>query len=120
MPEIEVLIFAEDEGSAPLLVWLDGLPSKVQDKCIVRIERLGEMGYELRRPEADMLRGGIHELRVSFRRVQYRMLYFFHGRRAVISHGLIKEKEVPPDDIDSAIDRRRRFEEDPDGHTYGE
>jgi phage-related protein len=120
MPETEVLIFAEDDGSAPLLAWLDGLPSKVQDKCVVRIERLGEMGHELRRPEADMLRDGIHELRASFRRVQYRMLYFFHGQQAVISHGLIKEKEVPPHEIDLAIDRRRRFEEDPDRHTYGE
>jgi hypothetical protein len=42
MPETEVLIFAEDDGSAPLLAWLDDLPAKVQDKCIVRIERPGE------------------------------------------------------------------------------
>lgn len=80
MPETEVLIFAEDDGSAPLLVWLDGLPSKVQDKCLVRIERLREVGHELRRPAADSLRDGIHELRVRFLRVRYRMLYFFFGQ----------------------------------------
>ena len=78
------------------------------------------MGHELRRPEADLLRRGIHELRASFRGVHYRMLYFFHGQRAVISHGLVKEKEVPPREIDLAIDRRRWFEEDPSKHTYGE
>ncbi len=120
MPETEVLIFAEDDGSAPLLVWLDALATKVQDKCLVRIERLGEMGHELRRPEADSLRDGIHELRASFARVHYRMLYFFHRQRAVISHGCIKEDKVPPGQIDLAIDRRRRFEENPDRHTYRE
>ncbi len=52
MPETEVLIFAGDDGSAPLLAWLDGVPAKVQDKFIVRIERLEEAGHELRRPEA--------------------------------------------------------------------
>ncbi len=120
MPEMEVLIFAEDDGSPPLLAWLDGLPPKVQDKCLVRIERLGEMGHDLRRPEADSLRDGIHELRATFRGIHYRMLYFFHGQRAVISHGLVKEREVPSGEIDLAIDCWRQFENDPDKHTYGE
>ena len=120
MPETDVLIYASEDGSAPLLDWLDAQPPKVQDKCLVRIERLGQMGHELRRPEADSLRDGIHELRASFRGVHYRVLYFFHGKQAVISHGLVKEKEVPPGEIDSAIDHRRRFEKDPDGHTFGE
>ena len=120
MPETEVLLYANDDGTAPLLVWLDGLPPKVQDKCLVRVERLGQMGHELRRPEADSLRDGIHELRASYRGIHYRLLYFFHGQQAVISHGLVKEGEVPPGEIDLAIDRRRRFEKDSDTHTYGE
>lgn len=120
MPETEVLIFAEDDGSAPYLAWLDPLPKKVQVKCRVRIERLGQMGHELRRPEADSLRDGVHELRASFGGVHYRVLYFFHGKRAVISHGLEKEREVPSGEIDLAIDRKRRFEADPEKHTYRE
>ena len=120
MPETEVLIYASEDGSAPLLDWLDGLPQKVQDKCLVRIERLGQMGHELRRPEADSLRDGIHELRVTFSGVHYRVLYFFHGQRVVISHGVVKEREVPSGEIDLAIDRWRRFEKNPDKHTFGE
>lgn len=47
------------------------------------------------------------------------MLYFFHGRpAAVVSHGLIKEREVPPKEIDKAIERKRRFEADPAAHTF--
>ena len=94
---------------------------KAQNKCMVRIERLGEMGHELRRPEADFLRDGIYELRVALYGVQYRMLYFFSEDRAVISHGLIKKgSEVPPKQIDVALERKGRFASSPIKHTYVE
>jgi phage-related protein len=118
MPKTEVIIFAKEGGSSLLLEWLDQMPPKVQDKCIVKIERLAELGHELRRPEADYLRDGIYELRVTFRSINYRILYFFHGRQAILSHGLIKESEVPPNEIDFAISRRKLFETDPSKHTY--
>ncbi|HTS78080.1 MAG TPA: type II toxin-antitoxin system RelE/ParE family toxin [Bryobacteraceae bacterium] len=55
------------------------------------------MGHELRRPESDFLRDGIYELRVSLGGVHHRILYFFHGATAaVVSHGLEKERVVPP------------------------
>lgn len=76
MPRTHVVFFANPEGPCPVLKWLDSLPPKARDKCIVRIERLMELGHELRRPEADTLRDGIHELRAAHRRVQYRILYF--------------------------------------------
>lgn len=106
-------MFQESHGTVPLIKWLDKLPEKVQDKCLVKIQRLEEQGYELRRPEADSLRDGIHELRVASRGMQYRMLYFFQGQQAIISHGLKKQ-------IDPAIERRARFESDPTKHTYRE
>ena len=40
MPAMEVVLFAEDDGTSPLLEWLDGCTTKAQQKCIVRIERL--------------------------------------------------------------------------------
>jgi hypothetical protein len=120
MPATKVTMFQERDGTVPLIEWLDKLPEKVQDKCLVKIQRLEEQGYELRRPEADTLRDGIHELRVAFRGMQYRMLYFFHGQQAIISHGLKKESVVPSQQIDLAIERRARFESDPMKHTYRE
>jgi phage-related protein len=101
-------------------MWLDHLPAKVQDKCIVRIERLAECGHELRRPEADFLRDGIYELRTSFQSVNYRMLYFFHRQIAVISHGLTKEKQVPEREIDLAIRHSKLFATSPAKYTYEE
>jgi phage-related protein len=121
MPETPVFFFKEDDDTVPLLDWLDGLPAKVQDKCRLRIERLGQLGHELRRPEADFLRDGIYELRVRHQSVNYRMLYFFHGQAAVIlSHGLQKDRAVPPKEIDLALNRKKRFAADPDRHTAEE
>lgn len=119
MPETKVVLFAETDGPAPLLTWLDGLPEKVQMKCIVRIERLKAMGHELRRPEADLLRDGIHELRVKHGRVNYRMLYFFSGvQQVVVSHGITKEGVVPDIEIERALRRKSQFESNPLQHTY--
>jgi hypothetical protein len=121
MPRTKVVFYKEDDGSVPMLQWLDSLQPKALDKCTVRIERLEEMGHELRRPEADFLRDGIYELRVGLQHVNYRMLYFFHGRTAaVISHGLLKEDEVPPKEIEKAIQKKWKFEQNPKAHTHEE
>jgi len=120
MPETEVVLFQEGDGTVLLIEWLDKLPGKVQEKCIVKIQRLEQMGHQLRRPEADILKHGIYELRVAFRGIQYRILYFFHGKQAIISHGLIKESIVPQNEINLAIVRKDRFENNPAKHTYRE
>ena len=122
---IQICLNAEDkcyvDGRVPVLDWLDTLQPKALDKCVVRIERLKEMGHELRRPEADFLREGIYELRVGLQRVNYRMLYFFHGRNAaILTHGLVKEAAVPPKEIDKAIQRKQKFEQNPKLHTHFE
>jgi hypothetical protein len=36
----------------------------------------------------------------------------------VVSHGLVKERVVPPKEIDRAIERKKRFEANPPRHTY--
>jgi len=121
VPKIRVVFYRERGGSAPVLEWLDNLPSKAQDKCLVKIERLRDLGHELRRPEADLLRDGIYELRVGLQGLNYRILYFFHGRlAAVLAHGLVKERVVSPKAIDEAIKRKQRFEQNPSAHTYQE
>ena len=118
MPPTRVVIYFEQEDQVSLLDWLDSLPVKAQDKCRVRIERLGELGHELRRPEADYLRDGVYELRASLQGVNHRILYFFHGKAtAVLSHGLTKERTVPPKEIDRAVERKKKFESDPKRHT---
>jgi phage-related protein len=121
MPRTAVVFYQTADGTVPVLEWFDSLPDKVVDKCKLKIERLRDMGHELRRPEADYLRDGIYELRVRHQSVNYRLLYFFHGQVvAVLSHGLMKERVVPSKEIDKAIERKRNFERAPKIHTYSE
>ncbi len=121
MPRTRVVFYKDAEGNVPVLEWLETLSAKVQDKCIVKIERLRQLGHELRRPEADLLRNGIYELRISREGSNYRILYFFQGRNAaILTHGLMKEREVPDREIRVALERKGLFERDPDAHTYWE
>ncbi len=123
MPETRVIFYKDKDGNAPVLLWLDELEQ--QDRkglviCLERIQLLASMGHELRRPLADFLRDGIYELRATHRRIQYRILYFFHGRNiAIIAHAIVKESSAVPNiDIDRAIARQRLFTANPEIHTY--
>jgi hypothetical protein len=118
MPQTRVVLFRELNGSVPVFDWLDALPPKVVVKCISRLARLRSLGHELRRPESDLLRDGIYELRIGFQGVNYRMLYFFDGLiAAVVSHGLTKERAVPPIEIERAIRRREQYMKGRERHS---
>ena len=122
MPPTTVVFFQDDDGNAPVALWLAGLrraEPRAFAKCVVRLERLRELGHELPRPEADTLRDGIHELRARLGQVNYRVLYSIHGRVvAVLLHALTKEDVVPEADIDLAVTRKKTFSRDPDAHTF--
>lgn len=124
MPRTDAVFYQESEGDVPVLDWLKKLRRSDQQayaKCIAAIERLAEFGHELRRPLADLLRDGIHELRVRKGRVNYRILYFFQGRDlAVLAHAITKEDEVPDADIERAIRRKKAFASNPAAHSYTE
>jgi len=116
---IEVVFYQEEDGSVPLVEWLGSLAAKAQDKCLARLKRLEDLGHEMRRPEADYLRDGIYELRVSLQGIQYRLLYFFHGNvAAVVSHGIVKEQKVPVQEIGRAVERKKKFSVNPQLHTF--
>ncbi|MEW6352484.1 MAG: type II toxin-antitoxin system RelE/ParE family toxin [Thermodesulfobacteriota bacterium] len=118
MSDLVVVLYRESDGSVPVLEWVGHLPKLPQAKCMKAIERLRTQGRDLPRPEADYLRDGIYELRIRFARVNYRLLYFFYGRRVVVvSQGLTKEREVPATEIDRAVCRKNQFEANPGPHS---
>ena len=49
--------------------------------------------------------------------MNYRMRYFFHEQRAVLSHGLTQEREVPRREIDLTRRRLEQFRRSPHLHT---
>jgi hypothetical protein len=70
---------------------------------------------------ADYLRDGVYELRIRHLNVNYRLLYGFVGAQVVlVSHGTIKERTVPPKEIELALLRLGKFRENPNKHTSTE
>jgi Phage derived protein Gp49-like (DUF891) len=144
MPRTEVVFYRDDDGTVPVLDWLGGLSLKARLKCLVRIERLRELGYDLRRPEADFLRDGVYELRVSLNHVHAESdADRSEGRKtvkrgsvkhrpkdsgqpvvrrtvAVLAHCLVKEDKVPGEEIDRALARMRKFAAAPERHALAE
>lgn len=120
MPRTELIFFKESDGATPLVDWFDSLQQKARAKCFVRLERLEAIGHELRRPEAENLGEGIYELRAKHQGVNYRMLYFFHGRAAVVvTHGFTKQQAaVPAGEIQLARRRKQEFEAIPAMHSF--
>jgi phage-related protein len=122
VPAIHVVFFQERDGKAPVVDWLKGLrttDAKAFNKCMAALSRLSLLGHELRRPESDLFRDGVYELRIRKGSVNYRLLYFFHGRSiSVVAHGLTKEQVVPVADIDRAIARKDAFNANPNLHTF--
>lgn len=126
MPQTRVVFFQDEDQAVPALDWLREMKRRdprITAKFHERILELGALGWEMTRPASDTLRDGIHELRVRFGSVNYRLLYGFYEENgqqtvALLVHGLTKERAVPPEDIDLAVRRRALFAQDPPKHTY--
>jgi hypothetical protein len=74
-------------GDVPAKDFLEFLAERPRNKATAWIAQLREHGPNLPRPYADIVSGPIRELRVSFGRLEIRMLYFIHGRSIIIAHG---------------------------------
>ena len=109
------LLFYREGSAVPVLDWLDEQSIEAQNRCLVAFERLATEGHAARRPLVENLGRGIYELRVRVGRVNYRILYFFHGRTAVLlTNGFTKEAEIPRGEIELALARKEKFERNPE------
>jgi len=90
-------------GNYPAADFLKELPVKVRAKAATWINLLQKEGPNLKRPYADSLQGSIRELRVSFGRLEMRILYFIHDRHIVLTHGFLKKTaQTPPCEVERA------------------
>lgn len=85
------------DGGCPAQEFLGGLSPKARGKVARWLELLEEEGPNLPRPYADTVRGKVRELRVSFGGLHHRFLYFFHGKRIVVTHGFVKKTAAIPE-----------------------
>ena len=95
--EFNIVIYAKADGTEPINEFLYSLEYKMREKAMRRIRILGELGNELREPDAKYLGDGILELRIQQSNNISRILYFFtQGRKIVLTHGFIKKSQKTP------------------------
>jgi len=97
----DVEFYPDSDGSCELTDWIMKLKVSQRDKVIAWIDKLQEKGPLLPRPYADILRDGIHELRIKVSGNQVRILYFFvYKNRIVVTHSFYKNvSKVPEKEI---------------------
>ncbi len=97
----------EQTDPCPVTEFIDRLSPKHQVKIIRFLNLLEEMGPTLPRPYADLLRDGIHELRIKLSGDQIRMLYFFCFRKFIVFYiAFVKNRRRVPENL---IDRVKQY-----------
>jgi phage-related protein len=105
-----VFFYKDMQGNCPADDCLNNLPMKLRAKAAKWIEKLEQEGPDLPRPFADTLRGKIRELRVRFGRLSIRFLYFFFGKKIIITHRFMKKtRRVPAAEIDRSERMMKEF-----------
>jgi phage-related protein len=99
----QLTLYRTSTGRYPAKEFMDSLPERARIKSTAWLRLLEEDGPNLRRPYADVLEEPIRELRVSFGRLEIRLLYFFAGRKIIVTHGFLKKtRQVDRTQIDLA------------------
>ena len=106
----EVIFYSDKRERCPTEEFLNELELRIRAKVEKWMEKLEEEGPNLPRPFADVLRGKIRELRISFGSNHYRFLYFFFGKKIIITHGFSKKSDrIPVGEIERAERSMRDF-----------
>jgi phage-related protein len=106
-----IIYYEAEDGTCPLRGFIDARREREQAKLLGWISLLENRGPQLPRPYADLLKDGIHELRLSLSRDAVRVLYFFcYQRVVVLTHAFVKTtRAVPESEIRKAQGRRADF-----------
>lgn len=104
-----IYYFLDEKGHAPVKDFIKSLPLKERAKVFAYIAELKNQGHNLRRPMADFLQDGIHELRPKDNRIFY---FFFLRDSAVLVHAIKKKTDkIPDEDLKLCIKRKSQVEE---------
>ncbi len=88
----KVIFYLTSRNSSPVEDFIEALDKKSQAKVYRHIELLEKEGPNLVRPYADVVRGKIRELRVSFSSTHVRIFYFFFLRNNIVLLHVFKKK----------------------------
>jgi phage-related protein len=79
-----VYYYSKTDDTSPVKDFIDSLPVKERAKTLAFIGLLETRGPNLPRPYADLLKDGIHELRIKLTGTQTRVLYFFCYQNIIV------------------------------------
>ena len=121
MPKTKVILYCEEDGSCPFLEWIEQLPVKAQDKCLVRWS--GSANWVTNcggRKRICCAMASTNSVRACWASITGFSIFFHGAVAAIVSHGIVKERAVPPKEIDRALGRKKRFEANPAKYRQGE
>jgi phage-related protein len=94
----KIVYYEESNGKCPVLDFINSLKVANQAKVTSWLSLLEEKGPVLPRPYADVLRNGIHELRIKLSGNQVRILYFFYFKDfIVLTNSFVKTTSKVPE-----------------------
>lgn len=107
----KTLLYRTKKGKSQVDDFIESLTGKEQGKVYAWIGELKQQGPTLPRPYADLLKDGIHELRLKLKGEQNRILYFFCFKNyVVLTNTFIKKTDkVPEKQIKIAKNCREDF-----------
>ena len=108
---VEAIYYETENGVSEIYDFINNQKITDKSKILAWISTLEEQGPTLPRPYADILKNGIHELRVKLSGKQTRTLYFFcYKDYIVLTHTFIKNTDkVPEKEIKKAEKIREDF-----------
>ncbi len=107
-----VVLFCDAHArQCPVSDFVEECRTAEQVKLFHILALLEEMGPALPRPYADILRDGVHELRLKLSGEQVRMLYFFCYERFIVFYAVLRKHtdRIPPRYIDATRQYREDF-----------
>jgi len=107
-----IVLFCDARAKlCPISDFIEACRAAHQIKLLRILELLEQMGPTLPRPYADLLRDGVHELRVKLSGEQIRMLYFFCYERYIVFYAVLRKHtdRVPPRYIEATRHYREEF-----------
>ncbi len=107
----KIIYYENLKKVTPVKAFVDTLDKNQKSKVFAFFTLLQEKGPNLPRPYADLLKDGIHELRIKITGDQYRVLYFFCYQEYIILTNVFNKTtdKVPESEINIAKKSRDDF-----------
>jgi phage-related protein len=108
----KVIYYEKPSGRRPVLDFINGLEMKAQAVILEHFDALRIQGHNLHRPDADVVKGRIRELRTRFLNNRFRTLYYFYHKDYIILLHAFQKKtgKIDSREIETAEKRMKDFE----------